>query len=144
MCIHIYIYIYIHMNSCGHSPYYKYFVWRASSADGFFSHATCFLGSPARSGASMGNSRVHGGFPGKSESTNLSRDGIFMSMGDFPESLSQQILVGITLAWRLGICTARHWPATYCKSGCLNAHIMVSLVSKSLKSRMFIHGYAHR
>ena len=31
------------------------------------------------------------------------RGGILMSIGDFPESLSQAIIVGIMLVWRLGV-----------------------------------------
>ena len=38
----------------------------------------------------------------------IQRGGILMSIGSFPESLSQAMLVGMMLVGRLGVCTSKY------------------------------------
>ena len=45
------------------------------------------------------------------------RGGILMSIGNFPEMLSQRILVGIILVGRLGVCIGRITAAVVPASG---------------------------
>ena len=50
-------------------------------------------------------------FRGFDSSTILNLRGeIPRPIGDFPDSLSQAMLVGILLVWRLGVCRAMHTP----------------------------------
>ena len=47
------------------------------------------------------NTRINVAWPAGVDSQS---SGILMSIGDFPEMLSQQLLVGIILVGRLGVC----------------------------------------
>ena len=71
----------------------------------------------------------------------ISRGGIIMSTGDFPESLSQAILVGIVLVGRLGVHRTCHMDITY-------DHVyiqdMATLITKSVSEAALPHAKASK
>ena len=54
------------------------------------------------------------------------RVGILMSIGNFPETLSQQILAGITLAARLGVVSVARLPSYLCLFICMSCLVVFS------------------